>query len=261
MIIRPGISALWNEPFPELSASLDAVLARAPKGMRLFFRADDIAVPSKLLSAMVELFRKHETVLEMAVTPAWLRRDHAGELLRQCPEAALFRFHQHGWRHVNHQQAGKKGEFGTDRVRAAKEADLRRGRDKLSSLLGDRFEPRFTPPWNRFDSETGEILRGLGYTNVSRSNGEQRKVPLPKELPDLFINSDLHTRTEPSPEAGRAALLAELDEAVRSGYCGVMLHHQRMNRHALAFLDELLAALKRVGIPSSGFAELLADSD
>ncbi|GAB7021941.1 polysaccharide deacetylase family protein [Salidesulfovibrio brasiliensis] len=261
MIIRPGISALWNEPFPELSASLDAVLARAPKGMRIFFRADDIAVPSKLFSAMIDPFREHEAVLEMAVTPAWLRHDHAAELLRQCPEASIFRFHQHGWRHANHQQSGKKGEFGTDRTKEAKQDDLRKGRDKLSAMLGRRFEPRFTPPWNRFDTETGEILLGLGYRNVSRSNGEQRKVPLPKELPDLFINVDLHTRTEASPEAGRAALLAELGEAVRTGYCGVMLHHQRMNRHSLVFLDELLAALNRAGIPSLGFAELLANSD
>lgn len=260
MIIRPGISAIWNEPFPDLAASLDAVLSHAPQNLRIFFRADDIAVPSTLFTAMINTFMARQTILELAVTPAWLRQDHARKLLQECADEHLFRFHQHGWRHVNHQQSGKKGEFGTDRTGEAKKNDIAKGSTKLRTLLGPRFEKRFTPPWNRFDGETGTILQDLGFKTASRSNGEQRKVPLPAALPDIFVNVDLHTRTEPTPREGRAALLDELKEAITSGHCGIMLHHQRMNRHAVTFLDELLTAAKRAGHTPSGFRELSISS-
>jgi len=107
--------------------------------------------------------------------------------------------------------------------------------------MGDDFQPIFTPPWNRFDNETGEALLELGYRAVSRSNGEQKKVPLPNGLPDVPINVDLHTRSEVDPVEGLTALLEEFGEAVESGRVGVMLHHQRMNEAAFMFLDEVFS--------------------
>lgn len=258
MIIRPGIATIWHEPFPDLDASLDKVFVAAPRSLRLFFRADDVAIPSGNFSRMINLFRKYETPLEMAVVPAWLRTDHAQALLHECPEAGLFRLHQHGWRHVTHQLTGKKGEFGTDRSRAVKRADLQKGRDKLLRLLGDRFEQRFTPPWNRFDAQTATLLGDLGYESVSRSSGEDRKVPLPDMLPDFPINVDLHTRNEATPAASRQALLEEMAEELATGHCGIMLHHQRMNDNAFAFLDGLLHAVARARVSPMTFAAMLS---
>lgn len=256
MIIRPGVSPIWSEPFPDMAAELDAAFERAASGVRIFFRADDVAVPSVAFKRMVEIFRTHEVPLEMAVTPAWLRKDRALDLLRLCPETKLFRFHQHGWRHVSHQLSGKKGEFGSDRTEHEKRADLVQGAQKLSELLGKRFEKRFTPPWNRFDGVTAKLLRELEYLCVSRSEGEERKVPLPQGLPDRFVNVDLHTRNEGDPATSRKALLAELVEALESGHCGVMLHHQRMNGAAFVFLDALLTALDRSGLRAVCFADM-----
>lgn len=256
MIIRPGVSPIWSEPFPDMAAALDPAFERAASGVRIFFRADDVAVPSAGFRRMVEIFRTHEVSLEMAVTPAWLRKDRALELMRLCPETQLFRFHQHGWRHVSHQVSGKKGEFGADRTEADKRKDLVRGAEKLSGLLGSRFERRFTPPWNRFDAVTAALLRELEYLCVSRSEGEERKVPLPQGLPDHFVNVDLHTRNESDSAQSRRALLAELVEALESGHCGVMLHHQRMNGAAFEFLDALLAALVRSGSKAVRFADM-----
>jgi hypothetical protein len=56
---------------------------------------------------------------------------------------------------------------------------------------------------------------------------------------------DLHTRKEENPEAGRLALFKELGEALNHPLCGVMIHHQRMNEAAFAFLDLLLQSLTR----------------
>jgi peptidoglycan/xylan/chitin deacetylase (PgdA/CDA1 family) len=189
---------------------------------------------------MIDLFRKHQVPLHMAVTPAWLTHSRWKTLKKWTGGDDLFCWHQHGWRHVNHQESGKKGEFGTDRTKIEKKADLTKGRAKLKSIMGDDFKLFFTPPWNRFDSETAKALVELGYKAVSRSNGEQKKVPLPSSLPDIFINVDLHTRTEINPAQSWNALLSEFETAIKTGRVGVMLHHQRMNGVAFEFLGEIL---------------------
>jgi hypothetical protein len=56
---------------------------------------------------------------------------------------------------------------------------------------------------------------------------------------------DLHTRKEPDPETARRNLLDELETALGGGFCGIMIHHQRMNGAALDFLDNLLSVLTR----------------
>lgn len=242
MIVKKTISACWLAP-PEAiraaaHAAADAFLQSSPKS-RCFFRADDIGAPGDNCRRMMDMFRHADVPLHMAVTPAWLTPAR-WTILRDWAGNGEFIWHQHGWRHVNHQRSGKKGEFGTDRTLVQKTADLRKGRKKLETIMGDEFRPLFTPPWNRFDAETGEALAQLGYTAVSRWEGEHRKVPLPDALPDIPVNVDLHTRTETAPEEGLAALVDQFREATTTGCVGVMLHHQRMNDAAFDFLAQVL---------------------
>lgn len=244
MIVKTIISSCWLASPRQLTEAGDAtadLLARSPAGTELFFRADDIGVPGDNCRKMLEMFRRHRVPLHLAVTPAWLTQSRWATLQEWAGNDDLWCWHQHGWRHVNHQLTGKKGEFGTDRSRQAKRADLIKGRTKLESIMGDAFQPVFTPPWNRFDAETGELLHELGYRAVSRSVGEMKKVGLPEGLPDVAINVDLHTRSETDPAKGLAALVAEFESAVDSGRVGVMLHHQRMNGAAFDFLERMLA--------------------
>lgn len=244
MIVKNINSPCWLADAVMLSEAadrLDVLLQAAPAGTEIFFRADDIGVPGEKCRMMMDAFRHHTIPLHMAVTPAWLSESRWATLSEWGGKDDLWCWHQHGWRHVNHQQSGKKGEFGSDRTREAKRSDLLKGRTKLETIMGDAFRPFFTPPWNRFDTDTGEILKELGYQVVSRSTGEIRKVPLPEGLPDIAINVDLHTRSEAEPQKGLDALLDEFAKAVESGRVGVMLHHQRMNEASFSFLDSLLA--------------------
>ena len=41
--------------------------------------------------------------------------------------------------------------------------------------------------------------------------------------------------------------LTELEQGLASGLCGIMIHHQRMNRSALELLDILLGLIKSNG--------------
>jgi len=245
MIVKNTLSSLWLAPAFDAEERLAAIFDSAPEGTEIFFRADDVGVPGDNCRRMIKLFRTHGVPLHLAVTPAWLTESRWATLKEWAGSDDLWCWHQHGWRHVNNQKTGKKGEFGTDRTRAAKKADLAKGRDRLKSVMGASFQPFFTPPWNRFDGETGEILAELGFRAVSRSSGEQKKVSLPDTLPDIFINVDLHTRGEVDPAEGWDALMDEFAVAVRSGRIGVMLHHQRMNEAAFDFLDVCLSMSAR----------------
>jgi hypothetical protein len=87
------------------------------------------------------------------------------------------------------------------------------------------------------------LLRDLGYTAVSRSHGSRPKVP--GELTDFFVNVDLHTRKERDPALGWRNLFNELQQAILSNCCGIMIHHQRMNAAAFDFLEMLIRILVR----------------
>ncbi|WP_319541097.1 DUF2334 domain-containing protein [uncultured Pseudodesulfovibrio sp.] len=241
MIVKTHISSLWLAPFEDGVKRISHILDTAPAETEIFFRADDVGVPGNNCRRMMDLFIKHNIPLHMAVTPAWLTQGR-WEVLRQwAGENTLFCWHQHGWQHRSHQTSGKNSEFGDQRPAAEKKADLAKGCQRLSTIMGADFFPAFTPPWNRFDAQTGEALAELGYACVSRSVGEQRKVPLPDTMPDIPINVDLHTRNETDPDHGWDALAQEFESAVQTGRIGIMLHHQRMNPVAINFLDTCLS--------------------
>ena len=116
----------------------------------IFFRADDIAVPASNFTRLLKMFSQYRVPLCLAVVPAWLTRPRWQALKRVAPNtASLWCWHQHGWRHVNHADQGKKQEFGPLRSQDDLEHDVKCGRHRLENLLGQNFYPVFTPPWNR----------------------------------------------------------------------------------------------------------------
>jgi hypothetical protein len=213
----------------------------------VFFRADDVAVPGAALKALLDLFTRHRRPLNLAVVPAWLTHPRWRTLQGWAASGAgLWYWHQHGWRHANHEAPGvKPQEFGPGRPPAAGARDLAAGRRRLEAILGAAFTPVFTPPWNRCRGELLEALSAQGYAAVSRGRGAQ--PPPPPGLPDLAVNVDLHTRKEPTPAAGWRGLEAELAAGLARGVLGFMIHHQRMNAAAFVFLDRLLSVLGRSG--------------
>jgi peptidoglycan/xylan/chitin deacetylase (PgdA/CDA1 family) len=203
-----------------------------------------VGVPGDRFARLVDLFRRHRVPLTLALVPAWLTARRWRTLLEiSGRDAVLWGWVQHGWRHRNHAPQGKKEEFGPTRQFGAKRRDLLRGFERLSSLVGEALLPIFVPPWNRCDEETLIALRDLSFKALSRSLGA-RPAALPG-VPDYQVTVDLHARKGENGEAGRLALLKELSEGLSRPLCGIMIHHQRMNEAAFAFLDLLLQGLKR----------------
>lgn len=238
-------SPLWRTPPPDHLARLDALLdANLDKGaLRVFCRADDVGLGGAAFRRMTESFARRNLPLAMAVVPSWLPLGRARLRGEIDPADPLWALHQHGFAHRNRAVEGKKSEFGPDLPGREKARRLRHGRDALIRVFGDAFVPLFTPPWNRCDGETLNILAELGFTGVSRWQGAM--PPAPAALRELPVNLDLHIRKEPDPDSQLAGLLAELRSAISLGYLGVMLHHQRQTAHSLVFLDRLLDRLAR----------------
>ena len=246
---RP-VSALYRksheDPTDRIARRIARGCERAAGSPLVFFRADDIAIPSRGFADFVTLFRQHSLPLCLATVPAWLNEQRLAELRSitgaAAGESSQWCWHQHGYIHHNFEPSGKKQEFGPARNPAELKKSLAQGRDRLRRLLGDDFRPVFTPPWNRCGEATLQALGDLGFHAVSRSRGARPEAP--PNLPDFQVNVDLHTRKEPSAEISFAALLDELEESLASGRSGIMIHHQRMNKKALHLLDILLTRIK-----------------
>jgi hypothetical protein len=208
----------------------------------IFFRADDVATPGEKLAGLMDIFKHHRVPLCLAVVPAWLT-GRRWQYLKGlgAKESSLWCWHQHGWRHFNHEIDGKKQEFGASRSRSDIKRDLLLGKRRLEDLMEADFYPVFTPPWNRCSLSTLQLLWDLGYEAVSRSRNSKPKPPM--ELSDFYVNVDLHTRKERDPASGWSNLFNELQQAISSDCCGIMIHHQRMNDGAFDFLEVLLKTM------------------
>ena len=247
--MQKPISSIWQHPPVNLDARTDACIRAAceqapgPGPAVIFFRADDIGVPSSRFARLLEVFAFHRAPLCLAVVPAWLTAERWRAISGIGKNAArLWCWHQHGWRHANHAIAGKKQEFGPQRPACNLVDDLRRGRQRLESLMGASFYPVFTPPWNRCGQQALAALKDMAYCAVSRSRGSRPSPP--PGLPSFDVDVDLHTRRQASPKPDWEDLFNELHLGISAGCCGIMIHHQRMNTAAFDFLDILLKVLK-----------------
>jgi len=250
LAIRSSVSSLWLAPPMDMASrtqycvdSTRELIASRDTGY-IFFRADDVVVPGKSLARLMELFTQYSVPLSLAVIPAWLTKPRWRQLKELGKKApSLWCWHQHGWRHVNHECQGKKQEFGQSRSPSQIKKDLVKGKRRLEMYMGKDFYPVFTPPWNRCSNVALKIIKELEYHAISRSQGSV--PPTPEGLADFQMNVDLHTRKELQPNESLNHLLAELKGSLLSGSCGIMIHHRQMNEAAFSFLNFLLSILVR----------------
>lgn len=255
-------STIYSIPHPgirkQLTTAIEQGCQQSSRHPQLFFRADDIGVPSKNFFLLIECFKKHSLPLCLATVPTWTTRRRLSELQKETGnKGTQWCWHQHGRRHLNYETSGKKQEFGPARTEDDIQASLSQGKKRLEGLLGTEFCPVFTPPWNRCSSATLEALPKLGFKALSRSRGATPRSAA--SFPDFQVNVDLHTRKSTSALLDMGQLLLELESSLASGRCGIMIHHQRMNSAAFAFLDLLLELLQNYPtIEPINFAEMVS---
>lgn len=144
----------------EFARGLRVMLDRvAEQGGRIAFwwRDDDTTETTPALDALLGAARRHRVPLAVAVIPEPVTDSLAVRLSTEGDRVAIF---QHGFAHRNHAPKGEKAaELGAHRPAGIVLDELRRGREKLETLFGDRFVPVLTPPWNRIGEEAA-VRRG-----------------------------------------------------------------------------------------------------
>lgn len=249
-MLNPDISFVSLQVPTDLIARIESCInaacdrLSAADTVLIYFRADDIAVPGAKFFRMMELFSNYRIPLSLAVVPAWLTAQR-WNALRSSGQglSSLWCWHQHGWRHINHEYAGRSQEFGPARLQTDIKDDLLKGKCRLENIIGDNSYPVFTPPWNRCNLQTLNLVKDCGFLAVSRNCGAL--PPAPRILPDFCVDVDLHTRKGIDPATEWNRLFVELTEYLSSGRCGIMLHHRKMNAAAFDFLEILLKIFKR----------------
>lgn len=225
----------WLDP---LRKRLDA--AAGP--ITFFFRNDDVGWEDERLFELLDCFWQYEVPIDLAVIPKAISRETAARLRRQVvgrPEHVAV--HQHGYAHVNHEQTGRKCEFGENRSSEQQHADVAAGKALLNELMGPITDSIFTPPWNRCTASTVAGLQTEGFTILSRDiTAQQLDTADLMELPvsiDWF-GQRKQVRLTPH-ELGDA-----LGTAVGSrSPVGVMLHHALVNDDEREMIGELLKLL------------------
>ncbi len=225
----------WLDP---LRRTLDG----SSRTVTFFFRDDDAGWRDDRLLALLDVYVERGVPIDVAAIPVALTPDLATELrarLARAPE--LLAVHQHGYAHVNHEERGRRSEFGSSRSLAAQLGDIRAGRRRLEELLGPVLQPMFTPPWNRCTAETGRALLEAGVRVLSR---DRTADPLGLQgLEELPVQIDWFKKRKGRPLDRRAVGELLAARAAEPAPVGVMLHHCAMEEADMAAVVELLELL------------------
>jgi len=205
----------------------------------LFVRDDDAGWADERLFRLLDLVRWHHVPIDLAAIPTAVTPALAAELRRAIDESTgLVAVHQHGYSHANHEENGKKCEFGPSRSLDQQRADISIGRWILEDVMGTSPAGIFTPPWNRCTPDTAVVLTEIGCRLLSRD----------VDAPDLGVDrlAELPVRLDWTGRHGSRAGVAAWGQSIATAIAsaaepvGLMLHHAVMNADDRRLLNEWL---------------------
>lgn len=226
----------WLEPVRK-------ALSERKTPLNLFFRDDDAGWEDTKLFKLIELFKQNKMPLDLAAIPCEMNESLARKIRLEINEnPRLLAVHQHGFVHKNHEETGRKCEFGASRSYKEQFIDIATGKRMLESYFGGNLTKTFTPPWNRCTEETAKVLRELGFSVLSRESGA--KLFNLNGLKEVSVTFDWFAKRKGVPfsrtEIGE--MLAK--QIAENETVGIMLHHGVMDEKDFVFLSELLALLR-----------------
>ena len=237
----PSVDAGRTTGWSDLVDELDQ-WERAGRVAVLWWRDDDAVTVTPQLGELLRL--AGDVPLALAAIPA-LARPELAAALQGRPQAAML---QHGWRHVDRAQHGKKSEYPEGRLASEVAAEIGAGRARLKALFGRRAVAVLVPPWNRFASEFLPLLCANGIAGISRMVSPSRAA-LPPGPVAIDCHVDLVAWRDDRGFIGAAAALGGLVGHLRAsrlaatdsaGPIGILTHHLIMDGPTVAFLDRLI---------------------
>ncbi|HSW07427.1 hypothetical protein [Aquabacterium sp.] len=210
----------------------------------LWWRDDDLVADTPALRRLADFAARNALPALVAVIPG----QAADALAADTAAFTGLSFCQHGWQHRNHEADGAApSEFGAARQLDAVAEDLRRGRERMAGLFGDRFVPVFVPPWNRFRSDALTLLPELGLRGISQYRGQTRGTDVAVRAVDCHLDilqwaPQPPIRCQPVDALVEVlvAVLREHREAAEPPPLGILSHHRPMGDDAWAFMQRLV---------------------
>lgn len=206
----------------------------------IIFRDDDASELVPELQQLIDVFNSAKIPLHIAAIPARLSKETASFLLDQ----KYIEIGQHGYSHKNHATSGLS-EFSQNRSYSQQYEDIRNGRERMQQLLGDDFQPVFTPPFHGFNESTLRCIQELDFKTFS-STQQLLFGRYAYSFKEVSINLDPIAQYEPQViYKSEDTFLTEILETARTQqYLGFNLHHRTMTE---AFVDQLQNLLYMLG--------------
>jgi hypothetical protein len=223
---------------------LDAWRA-AGRTATFWWRDDDAREPTQQLDRLLSVAKS--VPIALAVIPG-LAVPALAERLRDCRQVSVF---QHGWRHTNHGGPGRNSEYPGARAVEDVLNEMRDGRDRLSALFGDQFQPVFVPPWHGFDDRFLPLLAQSGIGAISRKGPRKSRLGAAGIFQSNVQAVFLNWTTPPAFIGNEPAIervLAHLRER-RLATCdaeeptGILTHHLDEDSRSYDFIERLVEVI------------------
>jgi hypothetical protein len=247
MRVVPRDNRVRTARWADLAGELDR-WEEAGRIATLWWRDDDAVRGNDRLDRLISI--ADGVPISLAVIPAPAHPELAEWLAHPSRSARTARIAilQHGWRHANHAENGKKSEFPLGRSRSAVASDLAAGRVRLVALFGARAFAVLVPPWNRFDPSFLQLLIDSGLTGISRVKPRPMAHPAPK-VAEVNIHVDLVSWAGDRGFIGETAALGaiiahlrarRLSEVDADEPTGILTHHLVLDEQTEIFLRRLV---------------------
>jgi peptidoglycan/xylan/chitin deacetylase (PgdA/CDA1 family) len=147
-------------------------------------RIDDAGRNEPRLAALVGLLLARDFPIALQIVPGWLVEEFVDCVRRLVDvHGPRIELGQHGWRHADQAPAAERAyEFGPTRSRQQQRDDIRRGRDRLAAAFPQQEASVFSPPHDRLDQTTLDLLAELGHRIVTGGPRTLAGLSLPRGL-------------------------------------------------------------------------------
>lgn len=229
----------------DIAEALEA-LERSGRTVDVFFRDDDFDHDNPEIRQLIDLFGEEAVPLSLAVIPGTLTDEGASLLRNTRAMGARLEVHQHGFRHRNHETAGRKSEFGSARSHAQQLEDIAAGQSILRERFEDTVIPAFTPPWNRCDASCERALDELGFSILSRDLSHVRAAG--RRFTEIPVTLDVFAwKSGPALRTDQAVIGDLCNQLGMRDTIGILLHHKVMDARAHRLIRHVIRSISKSG--------------